>query len=151
MKEIILTTMFVALAGHAAEARPPLAELDGRAPFIGAELSTSQTEAVRTLTAAWRRDAVAAHAALADLHRAEQDLVEANGPVDTATLKAVLAHEEAIDQTLAMERVRNEIAIHDLLSPAQLTEAARTVVVWARPIRTAFAAGGPRDSAAATR
>ena len=151
MRKILLTTAFLALAGQSAFARPPVAELDGRAPFIGAVLTSSQTATVRSLTAGWRRDAVAAHAALVQLHREEQDLVETNGPVETATLDAVLRDEETIDRTLAAERVHNELAIHDLLSPGQLTDASRTVVVWARPSGGMAVPGGTRDGVASIR
>ena len=135
MRMLALTTMLLTLAAAPSLARPPAAELDGRAPFIGPTLTSSQTKTVRLLTAAWWRNEAVAHAKFAHLYREEQDLVEVGGPIAQAHLDAVLEQEQTIDRSLAAERVSNEIAIHDLLSSEQLLDASRTTVVWARPVR----------------
>ena len=135
MRMLALTTMLLTLTAAPSLARPPAAELDGRAPFIGPTLTSSQTKTVRLLTAGWRRNETAAHTTLAHLYREERDLVEVDGPIAQADLDAVLEQEQTIDRSLAAERVSNEVVIHNLLSSEQLLDASRTTVVWARPVR----------------
>ena len=142
MKKILLTTLFVTFTGQTALARPPIAELDGRAPFIGADLTASQTRTARSLAENWKRDASSARAALSHLRGEEQDLVQSSGPVSKAALAAILAQEEGIDRSLAAERVKNEMVIHNMLSREQLLDASRTIVVWARPSSNRIAANG---------
>lgn len=138
-------TVGVALVGlvtpMASHAHRSLSSQDGVAAFAGATKTAAQQSEIHKIGKTWRAHMIALRTEFDALRAQEDELLLTAGVVPPARIEALARQEAGLLEVMQAERIRNELALHSLLSAAQLNQAADTVVVYAtarRRVRPSF-------------
>ena len=92
--------------------------------LAAAQLSTSQKQQVHQIMQAARTQNAAQYTQMRALHQQIEQTLLSSGNVTAAQLTPLVQQEEALRQQLDASRIQTALAIRNVLTPAQLTQAA---------------------------
>nr|WP_321984849.1 hypothetical protein [uncultured Lichenicoccus sp.] len=103
--------------------------------FAGATKTAAQRNQIHAIGRAWKADMVGLQVRLDALRAQENDLLLTPGTIAPARAEALARQEAGLLEVMQAERIHNEIALRSFLSDSQLSQAASTIVVYARARR----------------